>query len=298
MLRLLHARGCSHIITHSRAQLDLADAAAVDRFFGRERPEYVILAAGRVGGIVVNRDFPADFITENLAVELNVVRAAHRSGVRRLIFFASSCMYPKEVAQPMPESALLTGMPEPTSRANAVAKFAGTELCLAYNRQHGGQRFVPVIPNSVYGPNDNFDPATGHVLAALIARFSAAAAQGAEKVTLWGSGEPRREFLHADDLAEACWLLLAADLARVELPINIGPGTDVPVRELAQMVAKADGFTGRIEWDSSKPDGAPRKLLDSARMRDLGWRPGVRLDIGIQRTMDWYRQEKLERAAS
>lgn len=297
-VRLLQERGCSNVIVRSRAQLELSDPAAVDRFFDQEHPDYVILAAGRVGGIVVNRDFPADFITENLAIQLNVMRAARRCGVRRLIFFASSCMYPRQAPQPMPESVLFSGKPEETSIAYAVAKFAGTQLCLAYNRQHGGQTFVPVIPNSVYGPNDNFDPATGHVLSALISRFHAARSQGAQSVTLWGSGTPRREFLHADDLAEACWLLLGADLARVDLPINIGPGSDVSVRELADTVAKAAGFAGSIEWDRSKPDGAPRKLLDSSRVRELGWRPRVDLETGVRRTIDWYRENQLEKATT
>jgi GDP-L-fucose synthase len=297
-VRLLHARGCDNVIVRTRAQLDLADAAAVESFFGRERPQYVILAAGRVGGIVANRDFPADFLAENLAIQLNVMRAAHRHGVRRLLFFASSCMYPRNAPQPMPESALLTGVPEETSMAYAAAKLAGTQLCLSYNRQHGGQRFVPLIPNSVYGPHDNFDPASGHVLSALITRFSTAGAQGAKSVTLWGSGEPRREFLHADDLAEACWRLLSADLSGVALPINIGSGTEVSIRELASLVAKAAGFAGRIEWDTSKPDGAPRKLLDSSRMRGLDWLPTVALETGVKGTMDWYRQHTLEKVTS
>jgi GDP-L-fucose synthase len=295
---MLRQRGLSKVIVRSRAEMDLRDAAAVDQFFNNERPDYVLLSAGRVGGIVVNRDFPADFITENLAIQQNVIGAAHRTGVRRLILFGSSCMYPSGAQQPMGESLLLSGKPEETSIAYAISKFAGTHLCLAYNRQYGGQRFIPVIPNSVYGPNDNFDPASGHVLSALISRFHVARKQGASSVTLWGSGAPRREFLYADDLAEACWVLLGADLSTVEMPINIGPGNDVSVRELASMVSKTVGFDGSIEWDRSRPDGAPRKLLDSSRMRSLGWRPNVDLEVGIGRTYDWYRRNIREHAAT
>jgi GDP-L-fucose synthase len=289
LVRLLRARGCTKVITRSRRELDLTDRDSVDRFFKRQNPEYVLLAAGRVGGIVANRDRPADFLTENLAIQANVIGAAHRAGVKRLVFFASSCMYPREAAQPMAESALFTGRPEETSMAYAVAKAAGTQLCLAYNQQHGGKRFVPLIPNSVYGPQDNFDPATGHVLAALIARFHAAKTKGAGSVTLWGSGKPRREFLYADDLAEACWLLLTADLSDVELPLNVGPGTDTSVRELASTIADTVGYRGKVEWDTSMPDGAPRKLLDSSRIKRLGWKAQVALSDGIHRTYEWYR---------
>ena len=289
LVRLLRARGCTNIVTRTRAELDLADTHSTDYFFEEQKPEYVLLAAGSVGGIVANRDRPADFLSSNLAIELNVIGAAHRAGVKRLILFASSCMYPRETAQPMPESALFSGRPEPTSMAYAVAKIAGMQLCLAHNKQFGGKRFVPVIPNSVYGPHDNFDPATGHVLAALIARFHAAKGEGAPGVTLWGSGKPRREFLYADDLAEACWLLLQADLSSVELPLNVGPGSDTSVRELAATIADAVGYRGEIAWDDSMPDGAPRKLLNSSRMNGLGWRAEVGLEEGIRRAYDWYR---------
>ena len=289
LVRLLRARGCTNIATRTRAELDLTNPSLVEAFFEAEKPEYVLLAAGSVGGIVANRDRPADFLSSNLAIELNVIGAAHRAGVKRLILFASSCMYPRETAQPMPESALFSGRPEPTSMAYAVAKIAGMQLCLAHNKQFGGKRFVPVIPNSVYGPHDNFDPATGHVLAALIARFHAAKGEGAPGVRLWGSGKPRREFLYADDLAEACWLLLQADLSSVELPLNIGPGSDTSVGELAALIAGAVGYRGTVEWDSSMPDGAPRKLLNSSRMNGLGWRAEVGLQEGIRRTYDWYR---------
>jgi GDP-L-fucose synthase len=289
LVRLLRARGCTNIVTRTRAELDLINPSLVEVFFQTEKPEYVLLAAGSVGGIVANRDRPAEFLSSNLAIELNVIGAAHRAGVKRLILFASSCMYPRETAQPMPESALFGGRPEATSMAYAVAKIAGMQLCLAHNQQFGGKRFVPVIPNSVYGPGDNFDPATGHVLAALIARFHAAKGEGAPGVALWGSGKPRREFLYADDLAQACWLLLQADLSAVELPLNVGPGSDTSIGELAALIAGAVGYRGTVTWDSSMPDGAPRKLLNSSRMNALGWRAEVGLEEGIRRTCEWYR---------
>jgi GDP-L-fucose synthase len=288
LVRMLRGRGCTSVITRTRGELDLADQTSVEAFFTKEKPEFVLLAAGRVGGIVANRDRPADFLAENLAIQANVIGAAHRAGVKRLVFFASSCMYPREAAQPMAESALFTGKPEETSMAYAAAKAAGTQLCLAYNQQHGGKRFVPLIPNSVYGPHDNFDPASGHVLAALIARFHAAKAKGASSVTLWGSGKPRREFLYADDLAEACWLLLHADLSGVELPLNVGPGSDTTVRDLASTIAETIGYRGKVQWDASMPDGAPRKLLDSSRMTGLGWKAQIALPDGIRRTYEWY----------
>jgi GDP-L-fucose synthase len=289
LVRMLRARGRTKVITRTRAELDLSDVVSVRRFFEDHNPDFVLLAAGRVGGIVANRDCPADFLAENLAIQSNVIGAAHRAGVKRLIFFASSCMYPREAPQPMAESALFSGRPEETSLGYAVAKIAGTQLCLAYNQQFGGKRFVPVIPNSVYGPHDNFDPATGHVLAALIARFHDAKSSGAASVKLWGSGKPRREFLYADDLAQACWLLLQADLSSVDLPLNIGPGTDTSVRELASTIAGTVGYGGSVEWDASMPDGAPRKLLDSTRMKKLGWQPQVPLVDGVRKTYDWYR---------
>jgi len=298
MVRALTAAGGNEPVLRSHGELELRDARAVDAFFEAERPDYVVLAAGRVGGIVANRDRPADFLAENLAIQSSVLMAAHRSGVKRLLFFASSCMYPRECPQPMAEEALLTGVPEPTSMAYAVAKLAGLELCLALNRQHGGVRFVPLIPNSVYGPNDAFDPSTGHVLAALVSRFHHAREKGERRVVLWGSGTPRREFLFADDLAAACLVALGADLASVRLPLNVGPGSDVSVAELAALVAGIVGFDGTIEWDRGKPDGAPRKLLDSSRMRALGWRPATTLADGIRRTYDWFREHGAARAAA
>ena len=288
LVRRLEREGCQNLLLMPRAGLDLTDASAVDQFFNQHLPEYVLLAAGRVGGIVENQTYPADFMNANLAIQLNVLKAAHRAGVRKLILFASSCMYPRECAQPMSESALLSGNPEPTSLAYAVSKLAGMQMCLAYNRQYGSTRFLPVIPNSAFGPNDNFDLASGHVLSALIRRFHEARAAGQASITLWGSGTPRREFVHADDIASACAHLLRTDVSQVDFPLNIGSGTDMSIRELAGKIAAIAGFNGTIEWNAARPDGAPQKLLDSSKLRNLGWKPEVDFDIGLRTTFDWY----------
>lgn len=290
VVRRLRLDGFTKLELRTHGEIELTDAAAVDRFFSESRPEYVVLAAGRVGGILENRTHPADFLNINIAIQQNVFGAAHRTGVRKLIFFASSCMYPRECAQPMAESALLSGKPEPTSMAYAVAKLAGVQMCLAYNAQFGEKRFLPVIPNSAYGPNDNFDPATGHVLSALVARFSDAVAQNAPAVTLWGSGSPRREFVHTDDIADACIRLLSHDVSALEFPVNIGVGEDNSIKELAEAIAAIAGYAGRLEWDRSKPDGAPRKLLDSARLRSFGWQPKIGFAAGLRATYEWYAQ--------
>ena len=287
-VRALSAAGCSNLVTPPHTELELTDTAAVDAFFDAVRPRHVILAAGRVGGILQNQATPAVFLDDNLAIQANVLRAAQRTGVQRLVLFGSSCMYPRECPQPMAESALLTGLPEPTSLSYAIAKLAGVQLCRAYNQQFGAVRFIPVIPNSAYGPNDDFDPRTGHVLSALIARFHAAARDGAEEVTLWGTGTPRREFVHADDIASAAIRLLSLEQVPADLPINIGTETDHSIAELAKMVAATVGYRGRIAWDTSKPDGAPRKLLDSTRMRGFGWAARVALADGLRDTYLWY----------
>lgn len=277
-------------LVRRRAELDLMDAARVAQFFAAEQPDYVVMAAGRVGGIVENRSYPADFLHENLALQLNVLGAAHAAGVKKLIFFASSCMYPRECAQPMAEEALLSGRPEPTSLAYAISKLAGMQMCLAYNQQFGAQRFIPVIPNSVFGPNDNFDPQRGHVLSSLIRRFHEAAQADAEHVTLWGTGTPKREFIYADDVADACIALLTKDTAELQLPLNIGVDEDLSIRELAEAIAGVIGYRGRILWDTSMPDGAPRKLLDSRRIREFGWAPKATLEEGLRATYQWYLQ--------
>jgi GDP-L-fucose synthase len=241
-----------------------------------------------VGGIIENQTSPADFMNANLAIQLNVLKAAHRTDVRKLILFASSCMYPRECPQPMVETALLSGYPEPTSLAYAVSKLAGMQMCLAYNQQYGEQRFIPVIPNSAFGPNDNFDPKSGHVLSSLIRRFHEAVQADSKLLTLWGSGNPRREFIHADDIANACISLLSGNTEALKLPLNIGTGVDFSIRELAETIAKVIGYSGEIEWDISKPDGAPRKLLDSGRIRSFGWKPVVNFEEGLRSTYHWY----------
>jgi len=288
VVRLLRREGYKDLVLRDHSDLDLTDAVRVDEFFKKDKPEYVVLAAGRVGGIVENQKYPADIMNTNLAIQLNVLNAAHYSGVRRLIFFGSSCMYPRECAQPMPETLLLSGKPEPTSLAYAIAKLAGTQMCLAYNQQYGEKRFIPIIPNSAFGPNDNFDLRSGHVLSALIRRFDEAKQSSAKAVTLWGSGKPRREFVYVDDIADACFFLLSHDITNIDLPINVGVGKDHSIRELAEIISGIVGYKGRIEWDTSKPDGAPQKLLDSGRMLDLGWKPRVDLEAGLRNTYAWY----------
>jgi len=290
-LRKLQHAGYSNLLTKTHVELDLTDSLAVKLFFQEKRPEYVILAAGKVGGIVGNRDFPADFITKNLAIQLNVIGAAHRTGVKKLIFFASSCMYPRDCPQPMREDMIFTGMPEKTSMAYAVSKMAGMQLCLAYNQQYGEQRFIPVIPNSIFGLNDNFDPQSGHVLSALIKRFHDAKQSGAETVTLWGSGKPRREFIYVDDVVGACIELLVKDTTNIELPVNIGSGSDISIKELADKIAAITGYEGVIVWDTEKPDGAPRKLLDSSRIRHFGWKPLLSFDRALSNTCAWYSRQ-------
>ena len=288
VLRRLQNDGFENLITARHAELDLCKPDSVDQFLELQRPDYVILAAGKVGGIAANISSPADFISTNLAIQLNVLRAAFRAGVKKLILFGSSCMYPRDCAQPMPEAALYSGHPEPTSMAYAVAKLAGVQLCLSYNQQMGEQRFIPVIPNSTYGPNDNFDPESAHVLSGLISRFHEAKQSSAEFVTLWGDGTPRREFIHADDVADACQTLLSVDTSNLIFPMNIGSGSDVSIQELAEKVVETVGYRGRIKWDTTKPEGTPRKLLDSSRVKKLGWRPKVDLDAGLQSSYRWY----------
>ena len=288
IVRRLERDGYRSIITRRRNQLDLQDAKRVAEFFDEVHPEYVVIAAGRVGGIIENQTFPADFMDENIAIQFNVLKAARRVSVRKLILFGSSCMYPRECSQPMAEDILLSGKPEPTSLPYAISKLAGTYMCLAYNKQDQDARFIPVIPNSAYGPHDNFDPKSGHVLSALMARLHQAKMSGAESVTLWGSGSPRREFIHADDIADACVHLLTRDHAALELPLNIGVGVDVSIKELAELIAGVVGYKGRLEWDLTKSDGAPRKLLDSARIQSLGWKSNVGLADGLANTYQWY----------
>lgn len=282
--RLFTKEGFENIIARRHEELDLTDQAAVERFFSLHSPQYVVLAAGRVGGILENKNHPADMIADNLSIQLNVLRSAFRARAKKVIFFGSSCMYPKEFSYPLPENALLTGAPEPTSLAYAISKIAGVQMCLAFNQELGEQHFIPIIPNSVYGPNDNFDINSGHVMSALIRRIHEAHSVGEETVTLWGTGRPRREFIHSDDVARACLMLLQRNTASLALPLNLGVGTDYSIQELAEIIAQIVGYRGRIEWDNTKPDGALRKLLEISRMRDFGWKAEIKLKDGIRMT--------------
>jgi GDP-L-fucose synthase len=288
IVRTLQSSDYNNLLLRTHQELELTNTLLVDQFFDKYKPKYIFLAAGKVGGIVENKTYPADFIHTNLIIQLNVMNAAQKNNINKLIFFGSSCMYPRECKQPMAEDILLSGQPEPTSIAYAVAKLAGLQMCLAYNKQFNEQRFIPVIPNSAYGPHDNFDPNSGHVLSALITRFHKAKSEGTKSVTLWGSGNPRREFIHADDIAKASLWLMENDTKDIPLPINIGVDYDTSIKELALSIADIVGYEGLIEWDLSKPDGSPRKLLDSTRMRSLGWKPEIDFKDGLKETYNWY----------
>jgi len=285
IVRRLEAAGFTQLIRRTHAELDLCEQRAVDEFFRTERPEYVLLAAARVGGIHANNTFPADFIRDNLLIQSHVIDAARRNGVRKLLFLGSSCIYPKHAPQPMPESALLTGPLEPTNEWYAVAKIAGIKLCQAYRRQYGFDA-ISVMPPNLYGPGDNFDLQTSHVLPALIRKFHEAKTSSARAVSVWGSGTPRREFLHVDDLADACLFLL--ENYSEEAIINVGWGEDVSIRELAELILDVVGYSGGIEFDPSKPDGTPRKLQDIARVRALGWSPRIPLGRGVAESYRWF----------
>ncbi|MFG6539330.1 GDP-L-fucose synthase family protein [Sulfitobacter sp. CS16] len=298
ILRRFEARKASgedlQLITRTHAELDLTDQAAVRDFMQNEKPDVVILAAAKVGGIHANNAYPADFIYENLMIECNVIHQAFAAGVARLLQLGSSCIYPRAVAQPMKEDALLTGVLEPTNEPYAVAKIAGIKLCESYNRQHGTD-YRSVMPTNLYGPGDNFHPENSHVLPALIRRFHEAVQTGDEEVQIWGSGKPRREFLHVDDMAEASLFVLgldpktyAANTEPMLSHINVGTGIDASIMELAQMVAKVTGFQGRITNDPSKPDGTLRKLMDVSRLADMGWQASIDLEKGLQGTYDWF----------
>jgi GDP-L-fucose synthase len=297
IMRRLAAAGHGNVIHRSSAELDLRQQADVRRFFETERPAYVFLAAAKVGGIVANDVYRADFVRDNLLINTNVIDAAYRNGVKKLLFLGSSCIYPKLAPQPIREEYLLTGPLEFTNQAYAVAKIAGIEMVDAYRRQYGFHG-ISVMPTNLYGPNDNFDPATSHVLPALLRRFHQAKVDGDAEVTIWGTGTPRREFLHVDDLAEACFFLMQEyDDPQI---LNVGTGQDLTIAELAELVRDVVGFGGKIRLDSTKPDGTPRKLLDVSRMHALGWRAKIPLRQGIVETYSWYlanvdgaRREKL-----
>ena len=284
IVRRLQAEGCSNLLLRSRAELDLRDQAAVERFFAAERPELVYLAAAKVGGIQANDSYPADFIRDNLLIQTNVIDAAYRHSTRKLLFLGSSCIYPKHAPQPMPESCLLTGPLEPTNEWYAVAKIAGVKMCQAYRRQYGFSA-ICVMPTNMYGPGDNFDLQSSHVLPALLRKFHEAKQRQEQQVVVWGTGTPRREFLHVDDLADACvYLMERYDSAE---PLNVGWGEDIAIGELASLVAEVIGFTGSLRFDTSKPDGTPRKLLDVTRLRALGWAPKIPLRQGMAATYVW-----------
>ena len=292
-MRYFKANGFTNLITSTRLKLDLTDFLAVDEFFRTFRPKFVFLAAGRVGGIVENQMHPVDFINSNISIQLNVLQAAHRYNVNKLLFFGSSCMYPRECIQPMSEDDLLSGKPEETSIAYAVSKLAGLQMCFAYNKQFGEQKFIPVIPNSAYGPFDNFDPSSGHVLSVLIRKFHEAKQKSMNYISLWGTGNPRREFIHADDIATASVLSMTCDQKNLDLPLNIGVGIDYSIKELASYISGIVGYTGEIRWDTSKPDGAPKKLLDSRKIQSLGWVPKISLQQGIKSTYEWFLENEL-----
>ena len=283
--RELHRAGFANLVHRTRSELDLQDRPAVEAFFARERPEYVFLAAARVGGILANNTYPADFIRENLDVQLNVIEAARRHDVRKLMFLGSACIYPKHAAQPIHEDALLAGPLEPTNAPYAIAKIAGISMCQSYNRQYG-TRFVSVMPTNLYGPGDNFDLQNGHVLPALMRRIHEAKRDGVERVTIWGTGTPRREFLHVDDMARAC-VHLMRHYESSEI-VNIGSGEDVAIGTLARMIQQLVGYPGDLVFDTSKPDGTPLRRLDVTRLLATGWRPTITLEAGLASTYRWY----------
>lgn len=286
LVRRLKQDGYTNLVTRTRDELDLLDKQAVETFFADERPEYVFLAAAKVGGIMVNNTYPADFIYQNLLIETNILHAAHTHKVKKLLFLGSSCIYPRLAPQPMKEEHLLTGGLEATNAPYAIAKIAGIIMCQSYWRQYG-DRFISVMPTNLYGPEDNFHPEHSHVLPALIRKFHEAKEQNLPEVTMWGTGSAKREFLYVDDLASAVvFLMNNYDEPNI---VNIGTGVDVSIKELAEKIAEAVGYQGKISWDPSKPDGTPRKLLDVRKINDLGWRHETELDDGIRKTYEWYK---------
>lgn len=298
ILRQLQATGGAEVITATRAALDLTNQAAVQAFMRKQKPDQVILAAAKVGGIMANNTYPATFITENLMIASNVIHAAHAAEVQQLLQLGSSCIYPRDAAQPITEGALLTGPLEPTNEPYAIAKIAAIKLCESYNRQHG-RDYRSIMPTNLYGPGDNFHPENAHVLPALIRRFHEAAQNGADHVMLWGTGTPRREFLHVDDMAAAALFVMQLSPAvyksrtkPMQSHINVGTGKDIAIKDLAKMIAETVGFTGKIVCDTNKPDGTPRKLLDVSTLARLGWTAKIDLQAGIAATYDWFRAQQ------
>jgi GDP-L-fucose synthase len=284
IVRRLESENCE-ILTAARSELDLLDPAAVADWLGRNKPDVVIIAAAKVGGILANDSYPADFLYENMMIAANLVHASHRAGVDRLLFLGSSCIYPKWAEQPIKEESLLTGPLEPTNEWYAIAKIAGIKLCQAYRKQYG-RDYISAMPTNLYGPGDNFDLNSSHVLPALMRKAHEAKLTGSDSMTLWGTGTPRREFLHADDCADACVHLLRHYSG--EAQVNVGSGSDVTIVELAQNICDAVGFKGRLDFDTSKPDGTMRKLMDNSHLAALGWAPSISLEVGIRRTYEWF----------
>jgi len=285
LVRALNAAGYVNILTKTRAELNLLDQAAVSDFFANEKPEYVFLAAAKVGGILANKTQPAAFIYENLQVQNNVIHNSYLNGVTKLLFLGSSCIYPKMAPQPITEESLLSGPLEPSNKAYAVAKIAGITMCQSYNQQYG-TNFISIMPTNLYGPNDNYDLESSHVLPALIRKFHEAKETNAPSVTLWGTGAPRREFLHVDDLANASLFLMKKyDDSEI---VNVGTGEDISIKDLAELIKEVVGYDGTIEWDASKPDGTPRKLLDVSKIHSMGWKHKVTLVEGVKDTYNWY----------
>src|SRR6266576_2605649 len=285
LVRRLKGEGFSNLLVRDRSKLDLGDECAVGKFFEEEKPAIVILAAAKVGGIKANNDFPVEFLLENLRIQNNVIRSAYESGVGKLLFLGSSCIYPKFAPQPIPETAFLGGPLESTNEAYAIAKIAGIKLCQAFSREYGAN-FISAMPTNLYGPNDNFDLETSHVLAALLRKAYEAKKSSARELVVWGTGTPRREFLHVDDCASACLFLLE----KYDSPeiINVGCGEDISIHELAELICDVVGFDGELSWDKTKPDGTPRKLLDLSKLRGLGWTPTIPLRDGIAKTYEWF----------
>ncbi len=289
ILRELQAQGYTELVTRTRAELDLLDGDAVRRFFAETQPRVVVVAAAKVGGIKANHDFPVEFLLENLRIQNHLIEAAAAHGTRKLLFLGSSCIYPKFAPQPIPESSLLTGALEPTNEAYALAKIAGIKLCQAYARQYG-KNFICAMPTNLYGPGDNFDLNNSHVLPALLRKVHEAKVADAPEVVVWGTGTPRREFLHVGDLASACRFLIE-EYDSPEI-INVGCGEDVAILELAELICEVVGFRGKLVFDRTKPDGTPRKLMDTSRLTALGWKPRIPLGDGIRQTYEWYLRER------
>lgn len=285
ILRKLQADGYTNLVYKTSQELDLRDKNQVDEFFAEEKPEYVFLAAAKVGGIVANNEFPADFIRDNLMIQTNVIDAAYRNGVKKLLFLGSTCIYPKFAPQPLKEEYLLTGELEPTNEPYAIAKIAGIKMCESYNRQYG-TKYISVMPTNLYGPNDNFDLHTSHVLPALIRKFHEAKENNAPYVEVWGTGTPRREFLYSDDLGDAC-VFLMNHYEDNEI-VNVGVGKDIPIKELAEKIKDVVGYQGEIKFDTSKPDGTPRKLVDVSKINALGWKASISLEEGLQKVYQWF----------